>query len=83
MIVDNNKQSVRKVAEGIRGKERVLSTAKERGNRWWEIMGEENSLFGIAIMRSRPKASAWREFAANVMYIIWTAVTVAAYATRR
>ena len=42
MIVNNNKQSVRKLAEGIRGRERVLSTAKGRGNRWWENMGEKN-----------------------------------------
>ena len=82
LIVNNNKQSARKLAEGIRGRVRVLSTAKGRGNRWWENIREENSLFGIAMMRSRPLASAWMEFAVNVMCIIWTAVTVVGYAAR-
>ena len=59
-----------------------LRTAKGKGNRWWENIREDNSLFGIAMMHLRPLATAWMEFAADVMYFIWTAVTNVGCATR-
>ena len=52
-----------------------LSTGKGKGNRWWGVIIEENLLFDIAMKHLRPLATAWMEFAANVMYFIWAAVT--------